>query len=65
MEIADVVRKLVGAIEPVGETHTDSERLDNLKFMTALVDELLADLNDISGYRVCHEYSKKKAGEFA
>lgn len=65
MEIVDVVRKLVGAIEPVGETHSDSQRFENLRAMTALVDELVNDLNDVSRNSVCHEHSKKKAGEFA
>ena len=65
MEIVDVVRKLIGPIEPVGETYSDEERLENIKTMTALVDELLHDLNEVAGYRVCHEYSKKKAGEYA
>lgn len=65
MEIVDVVRKLIGAIEPVGETQTDNKRFENLRAMTALVDELLNDLNDVSGCKICHEHSKKKAGEFA
>ena len=31
MEIIDIVRKLTGLIEPVGETHTDDKRFENLQ----------------------------------
>lgn len=41
MEIAEVVIKLVGKIEPVEEVHIYDIRLDNLKNLTAVVDELL------------------------
>ena len=65
MEIADVVRKLTGAIEPVGETHTDTGRLQNLRAMTALVDELLHDIADVSKHTDATEFSRKQAGKHA
>jgi len=66
MEIYDVVKKLVGEIEPVGETYTDNARFENLKVMTDLVEKLLTDIADVATYeKDRHEYSRKRAGEFA
>lgn len=65
MELVDVVRKLVGPIDPVGETHTDAERFKNILAMTVLVDMLLGDLNDVSRHLISHEHSKNKAGKYA
>ena len=31
MELIDVVRKLVGPISPIGESHADEKRFENLK----------------------------------
>lgn len=52
MELVDVVRKLVGPINPIGESHTDAERLENLKAMTKLLEDLLGDV-----YRAQVSYS--------
>ncbi len=65
MEIADVVMKLIGNIEPVGETHTDVGRFENLKALTALVDELLANIYNVSKKKDCIEFSKSQAGRHA
>ncbi len=65
MEIADVVMKLVGNIEPIGETHVDEKRLENLKALTSLVDGLLHDICIVAQKKDCAEYSKSKAGKFA
>lgn len=65
MELIDVVRKLVGPIDPVGATHVDGERFDNLKTMTDLVDRLLGDIDRVAAYKNSHEFSVKRAGEHA
>lgn len=66
MEIYDIVKKLVGPINPVGETNTDDERFKNLKVMTELVDELLTDIDTVAYQnKDSHEYSRKRAAEFA
>jgi len=65
MEIYDVVKKLVGEIEPVGETYTDNARFENLKVMTELVDSLVKDIDYVGMEKDRHEYSRKRAGEFA
>lgn len=61
----DIVKKLVGEIEPVGETNTDEKRFKNLEQMTNLVDSLLLEIRTVSECKTSHEYSVKKAGEFA
>ena len=65
MEIYDVVTKLVGAIHPVGETTEDEKRFENLKVMTALVDNLIMDIDSIGMEKSRQEFSRKRAGEFA
>ena len=66
INVYEVVKKLVGEINPVGETNIDDRRFENLKVMTELVDELLMDIADM-GVRCFnnHQYSMKKASDFA
>lgn len=62
----EVVTKLIGKIEPIGETQTDDIRFENLKLLTDLVDKLLCDIDRISyEYKDCQQYSKKRASDFA
>jgi len=62
----DIVNKLVGKINPVGETNTDNERFENLKEMCKLVDNFIVEIDNV-GYenRESNEFSVKRAGEFA
>lgn len=68
MEIYDVVKKLIGNIEPVGSTHRDEKRLENLKEHIELTATLLHDLQNIAPYKDRVEYSMqvigKKASDF-
>ena len=34
IDVYKVVKKLIGEIDPIGETQTDDERFENLKAMT-------------------------------
>ena len=65
MEIADVVMKLVGRIDPIGETHVDGDRLYNLKVLVIVVDELLDRIYRVAEDKDCAEYSRKEAGKYA
>jgi len=65
METIDIVRILLGPIEPVGETHTDDKRMDNLDEMCKVVDFLIGDIDKVAANKDRHEYSMKRAGEFA
>jgi len=65
MDIHEIVKKLVGEIDPVGETNADNDRFENLKAMTELVDELLSDIYRVARGNNRHEYSINRAGQFA
>ncbi|KKL20322.1 hypothetical protein LCGC14_2456560, partial [marine sediment metagenome] len=40
IDIYEVVKKLVGDIEPVGASHIDKYNFENLKVMIGLIDKL-------------------------
>lgn len=65
MEVYDVVKKLIGPIEPIGETNSDNKRYSNLVDTIDLVDELVSDINRVAACTTCHEYSMNKAGKRA
>ena len=66
MELDDVVRKLVGQIMPIGETHVDDVRFEHLKVMCELVDRLLTDIDTVAtDNKDRTEFSMKRAGEYA
>ena len=44
MDYHGIITKLIGPIEPVGETNEDEKRFSNLTNMTILVDRLVAIL---------------------
>ena len=62
MEYEDVVNKLIGEIDPVGETHTDNARYKNLSEMTALIDRLMYEMHKIAKYDR-PEYSINRAAK--
>lgn len=66
MDIYEIVTKLVGRINPVGETNTDNERFENLKVMCELVEKLIVDIDTV-GYsnKNAYEFSKKRAAEYS
>lgn len=47
MDIYDVVMKLIGPVEPIGETRTDEKRLENLKQLTSLTTRLVLLIDDV------------------
>jgi len=65
MDVHEIVSKLIGPIEPVGETHTDNERFENLKNLTELVEGLLYDIDRVASNKNRAEYSMKRAGQHA
>ncbi len=65
MTTYEVVRKLIGPIDPVGQTDRDTPRFENLKEMCSLVDKLLHDISAVSNVEHSHEHSVKKAGKYA
>lgn len=60
-----VAQKLIGPIDPVGETHTDEVRFNNLRNHIALVDALLWEINVVATNKDRKEHSMQKAGKRA
>jgi hypothetical protein len=61
-----IIKKLIGQINPVGESHIDDERFENLKEMTELVDSLLFDIEQVALINKGRpEHSRDKAGKYA
>jgi len=66
MDIFEIVEKLCGPINPVGKTETDENRLENLKIMTELVDNLIEIIGHVARQNKDRtEHSMKVAGEHA
>jgi len=65
MELIDVVRKLIGPVDPIGETQTDDIRSKNLGEMIDLVDRLITDIVKVASYKTRAEYSMNRSGKRA
>ena len=65
MSIEQIIEKLVGNINPVGETNTDEVRFENLITMCGVVQELIGKIEDVAKEKDRYEYSIKKAGNYA
>ncbi len=65
MDLHDVVKRLVGPIKAVGETHEDEARFVNLCELTELIDLLLGDISAAAIAATREEASMKKIGVHA
>ena len=66
IDVYEVVKKLIGEIDPVGETRADERRLENLQKLTSLVYALLSDIREVAIYNESRaEFSMSKAGKEA
>ena len=65
MDYYGIITKLIGEIEPAGETNIDEVRFENLEQMTFLVNRLIMDIQEVSQNKNRVEYSMKRAGEYA
>lgn len=63
--IADVTRRLIGPIDPVGETNTDDKRFENLKAMIAVANTLIGDIEYVAILENHSEHSVSRAGKHA
>lgn len=58
MDEYEVVCKLIGPIDPVGDVHKDSERLVNLKKFVLLADKMLGKIDSVAyGHNDYHLHS--------
>jgi hypothetical protein len=56
----DIVKKLVGHINPIGCSNKDEERFENLKEMCKLINQLICDIDyNIDNNLHAKEYSVK------
>ena len=66
MNNVDVIKKLIGAVQPVGETHMDTQRLENLKEMCDVTRELMSTIYHVyNSSRNDQRFSMKKASDYA
>ena len=65
MDEYDVITKLIGPIQPTGETFADAKRLRNLETTIDLIQRLIADIRHASVAKCRTESSMKAIGEAA
>ena len=65
MNIYDLVRKILGGIQPVAETHCDDEKYENLKATIELVELLIGDIGEVAKEKDRQEFSVSRAGKRA
>ena len=63
--IYEIVHRIVGDINSVGETNTDEVRFENLKVQCELIYDLLDEIIEEEKNKERHEGSMQKSGEFA
>ena len=63
--ILKVTRKLIGEIEPCGNSVVDRERTQNLDKLIYIIDELLYDVEKVAVNKDRHEGSMRTMGEKA
>jgi len=60
MELIDIIDKLVGRIEPIGDTAIDNERFKNLKVYCELINEMVKRVDDIAYNNMNSNLASKK-----
>lgn len=66
MTHTEIVMKLIGSIQPAGESNTDAQRFENLKTMCELVNNLITEIDDMAYQnKDAREFSVKRASEYA
>jgi len=65
VEFFEVVIKLVGPVQPVGEPREDNRRLENMRTLIRLADKCLAEIHTASCERFRDEFAAKEIGIMA
>lgn len=63
--IIEVLNKLIGEIEPQGETNIDNKRFQNLKTLSGVLEYFTYKIHEVSRHKDRAELSMKRAGIFA
>ncbi len=65
MDYYKIITKLIGPIDPVGESNEDDRRFARLGVTTALVEDLLTDIIRVAQESGRPEASIRQAGKYA
>lgn len=60
-QISNLVMKLVGEVEPVGESHVDDERYENLLLLEDVLDILIDEIMFVLPFDYHYQYSIQKS----
>jgi len=63
MDIYDIVMKLTGPVNPVGDSQVDADRKVNLEVLLDLTDRLLTKIDQVADNKDRVEWSMKQAGK--
>ena len=64
-QLSDTIMRLIGEIEPVGDTNIDTIRLMNMHRLQKLIESLIFEVNYVCAYSDNKEFSMKTIGEDA
>lgn len=65
LTVHDIVQKLIGPVEAIGEHNSDQKRLENLKALSSLAAALLCQISKASKTADRQEASMRAIGQFA
>ena len=64
-QLSDTIMRLIGEVEPVGDTNIDMIRLMNMHRLQELIEALIFEVQHVCIYSNNKEYSMKSIGEDA
>lgn len=65
-QVYNVIKNLIGKVQPRGETNYDKIAFENLKVLTEVTTKLICDIDEVAyNNKDRHEASIKKAGDLA
>lgn len=66
MTHTEIVMKLIGSIQPAGDSGLDRERMENLKALCALVDNLVVEIDRVvTDNEHAHQASIKEMANYS
>jgi hypothetical protein len=65
MTYTEIIKKLIGEIQPAGAAHIDTARFENLKEMCNLVEDLVSEIDKVAYNAERHEFSMHEMGVYA
>lgn len=66
MTYTDIVKKLIGEVEPIGDSRVDEERMENLKVLCELTNHFVEIIDNVHySNKDRHEHSIKIMSDYA